>query len=102
MATRAATPKAIAETSSGAPARGASGAGASGPRSPARGTASHNRPLPTSAQALDQSELRRMRMFGIFGAGLAIGATLLSLAIGGDPIAQRAFWVGIALLAVLN
>ena len=41
-------------------------------------------------------------MFHVFGIIAPLGAIVLSLLIGGDPIARLAFWIGAALLAVCN
>ncbi len=96
--TAAAGPKALAEAALG------SSLGATAlaePRASGWATASH-RPAPTAAEALDNSELPRMRVFAMFGISAAVGASALTLAIGGDPFAREMFWLGIALLAICN
>ncbi|MBC7973999.1 MAG: serine/threonine protein kinase, partial [Myxococcales bacterium] len=59
-------------------------------------------PLATAADALDRSDLARMRVFHIFGTLAPVGAFLLSLLLGGDPVLRAAFWAGIGLLSVCN
>jgi serine/threonine-protein kinase len=65
-------------------------------------TASQRTPSPTAAEALDKSDLARSRMFHLFGITAPLGALLLSILIGGDPVARVAFWIGATLLAVCN
>jgi hypothetical protein len=60
------------------------------------------RPMPTTAEALDRSDLRRMRAFHLFGVFAPLGAILLSMLLGGDPAARLAFWIGIGVLSVCN
>ncbi len=60
------------------------------------------RPVPTAAEALDRSDLPRMRVFHMFGVGAPLGAIALSLLIGGDPLARYLFWAGAGLLALCN
>ena len=59
-------------------------------------------PAPTAAQALDRADLPRMRMFHFFGVLAPLGAVLVSLVIGGDPLARRLFWAGAALVSLAN
>jgi serine/threonine-protein kinase len=63
-------------------------------------TSSHKTPL--AADALDKSDLARSRMFHVFGITAPLGALVLSILIGGDPIARLAFWIGASLLALCN
>jgi serine/threonine-protein kinase len=88
QATQAASPLAIAQA-------------APGPRS-ASWAASSMRSAPTAAEALDRSDLPRMRMFHAFGVLAPLGALATSLALGGDPLARHLFWAGAALLALCN
>ncbi len=60
------------------------------------------RPVVTAAEALDRSDLSRMRGFHLFGVFAPVPAILLSLLLGGDPRARLAFWIGISLLSVCN
>src|SRR5262245_34727611 len=60
------------------------------------------RPVTTAAEALDKSDLSRMRAFHVFGVIAPIGAILLSTFLGGDPVARTAFWVGVSLLGACN
>jgi hypothetical protein len=60
------------------------------------------RPIATAAEALDRSDLARMRAFHMFGVCAPIGAILLSLLLGGDPILRDAFWAGVGLLSLCN
>jgi serine/threonine-protein kinase len=60
------------------------------------------RPIPTAAEALDRSDLPRMRVFHIFGVFAALGAIGVSFLIGGDPFAREVFWIGAGVLAVAN
>ncbi len=97
VGTVAAAPKALADAAQGSQ----NATGLAEPRPSGWATASH-RPAPTAAEALDNSELPRMRVFGMFGVGAAIGASALTLAIGGDTFARELFWAGISLLALCN
>ena len=92
--TAVASPRALAEASHGATA-------VLEARPSGLATASQ-RPTPTAAEAMDSSELPRMRVFAKFGIGASIGASALALAIGGDPLARSLFWFGIGLLAICN
>jgi serine/threonine-protein kinase len=56
----------------------------------------------TTAEALDRSDLRRMRAFHLFGVFAPFGAILLSLLLGGDPTARLAFWIGVGVLSASN
>ncbi|MEO7733027.1 MAG: serine/threonine-protein kinase, partial [Kofleriaceae bacterium] len=60
------------------------------------------RPIATAAEALDRSDLTRMRAFHMFGVFAPVGAILLSLLLGGDPILRYAFWAGVGLLSLCN
>lgn len=95
--TQAASPRAIAlvPTGSGVPASGADF------RPTGSGTASKG-PGPTAAQALDQADLPRMRVFHTFGIFAPLGAIALSLLIGGDPFARLLFWIGAGILSAAN
>jgi serine/threonine-protein kinase len=59
-------------------------------------------PMPTTAQALDRSDLRRMRAFHLFGVFAPCGAILLSMLLGGDPTARLVFSIGAGLLSTFN
>jgi hypothetical protein len=56
----------------------------------------------TAGEVLDRSDLPRMRAFHGFGVLSSIGAIPLSAALGGDPTARMAFWIGSVLLAMCN
>src|SRR4051812_48646375 len=58
------------------------------------------RPVATVADALERSDLSRMRAFDTFGMLAPFGAILLSLLLGGDPTVRLAFWLGAGVLAV--
>jgi len=95
LGTMAASPHALAESAPpkavGTGAPGASMAFASGPK------------LPTSAaEALESSDLPRMRKFHIFGIAAPPGAIILSLVIGGDPLALKLFWLGCTVMSLCN
>ena len=90
--THAASPAALAEL----------GAGPVGTaRASVWATASHHA-RPTAAEALDRSDLPRMRAFHLFGMTAPVGAIILSLLIGGDPFARVMFWIGTGVLALSN
>ncbi len=89
---QAATPQAIAEASAAQPSTGAKPSG--------WGT-SHRR-VPTTADALDRSDLPRMFKFHLFGMLAPAGAIVLSLLLGGDPFARVLFWIGAAILSLCN
>ena len=95
QATQAASPLAIAQVAAaeGAPSQQAQ---------PSVWATASVRPAPTTAEALDHSDLRRMRMFHVFGALAPLGALAASLAIGGDPLALYLFWAGGLLLSLCN
>ncbi|MDQ3298241.1 MAG: serine/threonine protein kinase [Myxococcota bacterium] len=99
VGTQAASPHALAE----APAAGRTTASTDilEPKPSAWATASV-RPVPTAGEALDRSDLPRMRMFHLFGATAPLGAIALSLLIGGDRLARMLFWAGIGLLVLCN
>jgi serine/threonine-protein kinase len=65
------------------------------------GTASA-RPIPTAAEALDRSDLPRMRKFHIFGIFAPLIGVAFSLAMGGDAFARHIFWAGAGLLSLAN
>jgi serine/threonine-protein kinase len=60
------------------------------------------RPQFTAADALDKSDLPRMRAFHMFGISAPLVAVGLSLLLGGDPFARLLFWIGAGALAVCN
>ena len=60
------------------------------------------RPMATAGDALDRSDLKRMRAFHIFGSIAPIVAIFGSLMLHGDPAARLAFWLGIGLLSACN
>ncbi|MEO8554068.1 MAG: serine/threonine-protein kinase, partial [Kofleriaceae bacterium] len=93
-ATEAAGPKALAEAL----------AGSNDAHPSAWATSSHRTPVPsaTAAAALDRSDLKRSNAFHTFGILAPIGAIGFSLLIGGDPTARIAFWIGAALLSLMN
>src|SRR5689334_21257086 len=70
------------------------------PRPSGWGTAS--RVLPSVAEALDRSDLPRMRVFHIFGICAPLAAMMMSFALGGDAAARLAFCIGAAVLALAN
>jgi len=96
LGTQAASPRALAEVAVGSrstelqEARPTGWATASG------------RPVATAAEALDRSDLSRMRAFHTFGVLAPVGAVLLSLLLGGDPGLRLAFWAGASLLSICN
>ena len=92
LGTQAASPRAIADV--------AQGSRATAVQPPASTTAA--RAQPTAAAALDRSDLTRMRAFHTFGVIAPFGAILLSLLLGGDPDARRAFMAGAILLSACN
>jgi serine/threonine-protein kinase len=95
LATQAASPTALAEAA-------AQPAGTTGDARPSVWATASHRPVPTAAEALDRSDLRRMRAFHTFGMSAPLGAIALSLMIGGDPLARVLFWAGAGLLAIAN
>ncbi|MEO8706593.1 MAG: serine/threonine-protein kinase, partial [Kofleriaceae bacterium] len=60
------------------------------------------RPIPTAAEALDRSDLPRMRVFHLFGIFAPLGAMALSFVLGGDPFARALFLAGAGVLALCN
>jgi serine/threonine-protein kinase len=66
------------------------------------GLATASRPPPTAAEAMEKSDVPRMRVFHLFGIAAPIGAIALSLMLGGDPLAQKLFWAGAGLLGLCN
>ncbi len=80
------------------PDSGAAGTGAAG-----TGAGTGARGLPTSAAAaLERTDLGRMRKFHAFGIIAPLGAILLSLFIGGDPMALLLFRIGAAIISASN
>jgi serine/threonine-protein kinase len=96
LGTQAESPRAIAEVASGSRATELQDARPSG------WVTTSGRPVPTAGEALDRSDLTRMRAFHIFGVISPIGAILLSMLLGGDPKVQLAFWLGAGLLSACN
>jgi serine/threonine-protein kinase len=92
LGTQAASPRAIAEVATGSRSEHAR---------PSVTTAS-SRPVTTAAEALDRSDLSRMRAFHTFGIIAPIGAIALTTMLGGDPTYRTLFWVGISLLGACN
>jgi eukaryotic-like serine/threonine-protein kinase len=94
LGTQAASPHAIAEVASGS----------RNPEQDARpsGLGTASRPVTTAAEALDRTDLWRMRSFHIFGVIGSIGAIALSTFLGGDPIYRHLFWIGVSLLGACN
>jgi serine/threonine-protein kinase len=97
LGTKAETPKAIGEAK-------IAGSGANTGLVEAKpsnwGTAS--RAQRSAAEVLDKSDLSRSRMFHLFGIIAPLGAVLMSILIGGDPLARHLFWAGIAVLCTCN
>ena len=96
LGTQAASPRALADSAVGSRATGPHAA-----RQSAVGSSSL-RPVATAAEALDRSDLARMRAFHTFGVFAPVGAILMSLLLGGDPLLRHLFWIGIGLLSVCN
>ena len=97
--TQAASPKAIAEA---AVAAGSAAQTQHLEAKPSNWSTASLRPQPTAAEALDRSDLPRMRVFHMFGIGAPLGAIALTLAMGGDELARYLFWAGAGLLALCN
>jgi len=95
LGTEAATPKAIADAKA---VGSAASTGLGEPKPTSWGTVSRR----TAAEVLDRSELRRSRMFHLFGIAAPIAAIGLSLLIGGDPVGRVAFWIGAAIMSACN
>jgi eukaryotic-like serine/threonine-protein kinase len=101
VGTQAASPKAMADAAVGGSSHAHTEAGEAKPTGWA--TASNNRSAhPTAAQVFDKSDLVRSNMFHIFGICAPLGALLLSLLIGGDPVARIAFWIGAGCISIGN
>jgi eukaryotic-like serine/threonine-protein kinase len=96
LGTQAASPRALADVATGSRATELQDA-----RPSAWATAS-GRPAATAAEALERSDLSRMRVFHTFGVFAPLGAILLSVLLGGDPAARTAFWLGVGLLSACN
>nr|MBA3500823.1 serine/threonine protein kinase [Deltaproteobacteria bacterium] len=94
--TQAASPKALADAAVAAGSHGHTGAHPSG-----WATAS-SRPVLTAGEALDKSDLPRMRVFHMFGAAAPLSAIAMSLVMGGDTFARHVFWAGMLLLSLCN
>jgi hypothetical protein len=60
------------------------------------------RPVATTGDALDRSDLSRMRAFHLFGVIAPIVAILVSLLLEGDRRARLAFWIGVGVLSACN
>jgi len=70
---------------------------------PSRSTlGSASPPVTTAAEALDRTDLWRMRSFHIFGIVSSIGAIALSTFLGGDPTYRHLFWIGVSVLGACN
>jgi eukaryotic-like serine/threonine-protein kinase len=93
--TQAASPHALLDVAAGSRITEIQGAGPSS-------VEMTRRAVPTAAEALDRTDLPRMRVFHVFGILAPISAILLSVVLGGDPAARVAFWVGAGLLAACN
>jgi len=59
-------------------------------------------PAISAAQAMDQGELPRMRVFHAFGILAPLAAIALSFLIGADPFAQKLFWIGASVMSLCN
>jgi serine/threonine-protein kinase len=94
IGTQAASPKALADAAAHTSANEA--------RPSLWPTSSQRTPAPLAAEALDKSDLARSRVFHVFGITAPLGALVLSLLIGGHPIARLAFWIGATILALCN
>ncbi|MEJ7598672.1 MAG: serine/threonine-protein kinase [Kofleriaceae bacterium] len=66
------------------------------------GLATASRQPATAAEAMDRSDIPRMRVFHLFGIAAPVGAVVLSVLIGGDPFARQLFWIGAGVLALCN
>ena len=93
LGTQAASPHAMADVALGTRA-------GQEPRPSNGGTA--GRPVATAGDALDRSDLSRMRAFHLFGVFAPLVAIVVSLLLDGDPRARIAFWCGIGLLSLCN
>ncbi len=60
------------------------------------------RSIPTANEILERSDIPRMRAFHMFGIFAPLGGIALSLLLGGDPLAQKLFWIGIGLISIAN
>jgi eukaryotic-like serine/threonine-protein kinase len=106
LGTEAATPKAIADAVALASAHEQPGASSALPRL----SGSHATPSlaamtasrPTAAAMLDRTDLKRSRMFHVFGITAPVAAAVMSFLIGGDPVARLVFWIGAGVLSVTN
>jgi eukaryotic-like serine/threonine-protein kinase len=70
------------------------------PRPSGWGTASRH--IPSVAEALDRSDLPRMRVFHIFGMFAPLAAIAMSIALGGDRDAKFLFICGACVLSLCN
>jgi hypothetical protein len=100
IGTQAASPKALLD----AAAAGPHGQTELGPdaRPSNWATASQRTSPTTAAEVLDKSDLVRSKVFHMFGVTAPLGALVLSLLIGGDPLARYIFWAGACVLALCN
>jgi len=96
LGTQAASPRALAEVAAGSRSTEFQEA------RPTGWATTSGRPIPSAAEALDRSDLSRMRAFHMFGVLAPIGAMLLSLLLGGDPGLRLAFWIGVSLFSACN
>jgi hypothetical protein len=96
LGTQAASPRALSEAASASRVAEPQGTRPSG-----WGT-DLGRPVTTADQALDRSDLARMRAFHTFGILASIGAIVLSTLLGGDPTLVHVFWAGVGLLGACN
>ncbi len=98
IGTQVASPKAIADA-----AIGSHGQTEVGPEArPSASNWSHRTSPTTAAEVLDKSDLKRSKVFHMFGVTAPVGALALSLLIGGDPVARYIFWAGACVLALCN
>ncbi len=89
--TQAASPKALAVAVGSVPSG-----------SEVRPSGWNGRPALTAGEALDKSDIPRMRVFHMFGASAPLLAIGMSLLMGGDPLARQLFWIGMAIVSVCN
>jgi serine/threonine-protein kinase len=105
VGTQAASPHAIGHPNGHASGQAIEvGTGSRNPEQEARpsGLGTASRQVTTAAEALDRTDLWRMRSFHIFGIFASIGAIALSTFLGGDPTYRQLFWIGISLLGSCN
>ena len=92
LGTQAASPKALAEVVVHESARPSGQWAAS----------THRTPMPTAAAVLDKSDLARSHAFHVFGVLAPLVAIVMTVLIGGDPLAKHLFWIGGGILAMCN